>query len=98
MARSNRSRTIATFSHPVTVEVRAPDFEPLAATSHLDFNALRHVDHAQIELGLIHTGCCRSLLRADVEKGMVTALAVEPCNQSETIDIPPELAEVLDIA
>lgn len=77
-----------TIKQQVTAEVRAAAFELLATVEHLDLAELGRAKHAEIEVGYFTGSCCRRFVRATVEKGMVTALAVEPCSDGE-MEGPP---------
>src|SRR5215211_7898089 len=82
MAKSSpKGRTLASFKMPVKVEVRQPEFEPLSSLSALDLDRLSRGNH-KVEIGFVHGGCCRQLVRAVVRNGMVTGCEVEPCEDS----------------
>jgi len=99
MARSaKRPKASVTFKHPVQVTAERPEFELLDAVSHLDVAALARKARAEIEIGYVHSGCCRQLVRAVVRKGMVTALKVQPCAGDESKRAPADLAAVLKAA
>jgi hypothetical protein len=96
MAKSpKKSRVLAEISVPVKVEIREPDFEPLASLGALDLKRLQKGKH-KIEIGFIKGGCCRKLVRAVIKDGMVTGCEVEPCKESgKAGKTPPELLVVL---
>ena len=73
------SRPLLTFKHAVQVEVRPVDFQLFAAVKHLDVAKLSKSARAKIELGFFETDCCRRVVRALVQQGMVVGLELEPC-------------------
>ncbi len=86
MAKSSmKLRTLASFKMPMKVEVRQPEFEPLSSLSALDLDRLSKGNH-KVEIGFVHGGSCRQLVRAVIRNGMVTGCEVEPCEDS---GIPP---------
>ena len=95
MAKSpKKSATLATFTVPMKVEVRAPEFEPLSSLAALDVDRLRRGKH-KVEIGFLKGGCCRRLVRAVVEHGLVIGCEVEPCKETSDQPPPPELRAVL---
>src|SRR6476646_8345064 len=72
---------LAKFSVPMKVEIRQPEFEALASLAALDLKRLQEGNH-KIEIGFIKGGCCRKLVRAVINDGMVTGCEVEPCKGS----------------
>jgi len=87
-----KSKALLKFKRTVEVEVRLPEFEPLASLKSLDYRRLKKGNHT-VEIGFLSGGCCRKLVRAVVKNGMVTGLEVEPCK--ETRPASPELTAVL---
>ena len=96
MAKSSRKRAaaLAAFTVPMRVEIRQPEFEPLATLAALDVERLSRGNH-KIEIGFIKGGCCRHLVRAVIKRGMVTGCEIEPCEESEGMSVPPELVKLL---
>ena len=98
MARTaKRSRPVASFTHPIKVEVHKPRVEVLESVRHLDIGNLKR-SAAEIEVGYLATRRCRQLVRATLRKGMVTKLVLEPCAEQERMKITPEIARVLEEA
>ena len=95
MAKSpKKPPVLAKFSVPMKVEIRQPEFEPLASLAALDLKRLQEGNH-KIEIGFIKGGCCRKLVRAVIKDGMVTGCEVEPCKGSgKAGKAPPELLAV----
>lgn len=89
---TQKSKSSTTFEHPFTVEIRTPDFEPLASLDSLDVDRLSKGSH-KIEIGVVKGGCCSKLVRATIRKGMVTGIEVEPCKDTERAS--PELLRVV---
>jgi hypothetical protein len=87
-----RSKAVLKFKRTVEVEVRLPEFEPLASLKTLDYRRLEKGNH-RIEIGFLSGGCCRKLVWAVVRNGMVTGIEVEPCKESQPAS--PELTAVL---
>jgi hypothetical protein len=99
MAKSTkRARPFTTFKHTVPIEVRRAEFELLASVALLDGAKLARAARAKIELGYFKTDCCRNLVRAIVEKGMVVKLTVEPCSDHKSRPASAELVRLLDLA
>jgi hypothetical protein len=84
------------FEHPLRVEVRAAEFEPLALLSYVDVAKLGKGTHT-VEIGFADGGCCRSTVSAIVKNGMVTGLKVEPCKESKNA-ISKEARRLVDEA
>jgi hypothetical protein len=96
MARTaKRSRPVASFTHPINVEVHKPRVEVLESARLLDIGKLKRSARAEIEVGYIATRRCRQLVRATVRKGMVTKLVLEPCAEQQRLKITPDIARVL---
>ncbi len=93
-----KQRVLAKLSVPMNVEIREPEFEPLASLAALDLERLKKGNH-KIEIGFIKGGCCRKLVRAVIKDGMVTGCEVEPCKESgKKGKVPPELLAAFDKA
>jgi hypothetical protein len=89
---AKKSKALLKFKRTVEVEVRLPEFEPLASLKSLDYRRLEKGNHT-VEVGFLSGGCCRKLVRAVVKNGMVTGFEVEPCK--ETRPASPELKATL---
>jgi hypothetical protein len=99
MARAaKRSRPVATFKHSLDVEVYRSRFELLESVRHLDIDGLARAAGAEIELGHVAAGCCKRLARAEVRKGMVTRILLEPCAERPRIKKTPELTRLVNLA
>ena len=96
--RKRSTRPLATFAHPVRVEVRRPAFELLASVPYLDVGRLTRAARAEFEVGQFGDGDCRALVRAVVRRGMVTELVAEPCPSHEPERASPELVRLLNTA
>ncbi len=77
-----RSKPVATFDTPTTVQVFIPEFIPFATLKALDPQLLVKGKH-RIEIGTIQGGCCQKLLYAVIQKGMVTKIEASPCAESK---------------
>ena len=64
-------------SQQVDVELTPAEFQLLESVQYLDLEALKQAKHTKIEIGTVEAGCCRKLVFATVQKGMVTALEFE---------------------
>jgi len=53
---------LATFTVPLKVEIRDPEFERLSSLSALDVKRLSKGNH-KVEVGFLKGGCCRNLVR-----------------------------------
>jgi hypothetical protein len=92
---SKKTRVLAELSTPMKVQIRQPEFEPLASLKALDVKRLSRGNH-KIEIGFVKGGCCRNLVRAVIKDGMVTGCEIEPCKDSgKAGQAPPELLAVL---
>ncbi len=98
MAQTNRGKLVATFQHPIRVEVRRPKFERSASLAHFDAAKLARAARAEFEVGHFEAGCCRQAVLAVVRRGMVTALRVGACTQHKPIRLTPELQTMLSSA
>ena len=94
---SNMSKVAAEFSAPVKVQVRLPEFEPLASLKSLDVKRLSKGNH-KIEIGFVKGECCRNLVRAIVKDGMVTGCEIEGCKGLPKTAPPRELLAIVDKA
>ena len=94
MAKTAKSSSVvAEFSASVRVQVRKPRFEPLGSLSSLDVKRLERGNH-KIEIGFLHGGCCRKLVRAIVKNGMVLGFEVEACKETHKA-APKELRAIV---
>ena len=97
-AKSKARRVLASFTAPVKVEIREPDFEPLTSLAALDLKRLSRGNH-KIEIGFLKGGCCPHMVRAIVKNGMVTGCEVEPCDDHKSAKPPPrELMALIETA
>jgi hypothetical protein len=78
----SKPKPIATFETATKVEVFVPEFIPFSSLKALNPDALAKGKH-RIEIGTIQGGCCRKLVYAVIQKGMVTAIEASPCAESE---------------
>jgi len=93
-----RSRPAASFSHSLKVDVYRSRFEPLKSIRHLDLNRLARTARTEIELGHFESGCCQRFVRAEIRKGMVTKIVLEPCTEQAKIKRTPELTRLVKAA
>lgn len=84
-----------TFTHPVEVKARRPNFTPFESVRMLDKKTLAAQPHAEIEVGFVGAGRSRRLVKAVVEKGSVTGLVTEPCTGGDEEGPPPGLVELM---
>jgi hypothetical protein len=99
MAQSaKKSRPVATFKHPVTVEVYRPEFEVFASVKHLDAAKLARAASAEVEVGSIKNSCCPQMVRAVIKKGLVTGLAIDSCPESKLERPSAEIVRLLNLA
>ena len=89
---TKRSKASITFTHPLTVEVRPTEFEPLASLRSVDVDRLSRGNH-KVEIGVVKGGCCNKLVRATVRNGMVTGFDVERCKDTKRAS--PELLRLM---
>lgn len=97
MARSKKARTLATFNHPIKIEVRESEFQWLDSVRHLDVTALAKAARTEVEIGEVKSACCHHLVRAVIRKGMVTGLRVEPVSKTDGTPMIPELVRLLKV-
>ena len=99
MAQSaKKSRPVATFKHPVTVEVYRSEFEVFASVRHLDTAKLARAASAEVEVGCIKNSCCPQMVRAVIKKGLVTGLAIDSCPESKQERPSAEIVRLLNLA
>lgn len=84
------------FEYEVDAELVPADYHAFEAVRRLDPHYYAQVPKATIELGYIKSGCCRRMVRAIVEKGMVTRMEVEPCHDDDKK--PSDLVKKLNLA
>lgn len=77
-----KPKPVATFDTPITVEVFIPEFIPFTTLSALSPQLLAKGKH-RIEIGTIQGGCCRKLVYAVIQKGMVISIEASPCAESK---------------
>jgi hypothetical protein len=87
-----KPQVLATFTAPMKVEIRQPEFEPLASLRSLDAKRLSSGNH-KVEIGFVKGGCCRNLVRAVIRNGLVIGCEMEPCEQTGRA-APAELLRV----
>jgi len=93
---SEEKSPILTFKHPLTVEVYEPDFEALSSLQFLDVERLATGKHS-VEIGYMTGGCCRELVHAIVEDGMVVGIKAEGCEDAIEEEVPEEISELFSI-
>src|SRR5207248_3516803 len=79
---AKKAKLLATFQHPMQVEVREAKFEPLASVALLDLARLGKGNH-KIEIGFAAGGCCQRPVSAVIRNGMVTNIEIAGCAGSE---------------
>jgi len=94
---AKNGRVLASFTVPMKVEIRRPEFEPFESLRALDVERLSKGNH-KIEIGFIKGGCCPHLVRAVIKKGMVTGCEVEPCKEHATKVASRELLAAVEKA
>jgi hypothetical protein len=82
MAAAKKAKVLATFKHPMQIEVREAKFEPLESASLLDHARLRRGNH-RVEIGFAEGGCCKRAVTAIVKNGMVTDIEIADCEGSK---------------
>jgi hypothetical protein len=98
MARSTKkARTLLAFNHPIKIEVRESEFEWFDSVRHLDVAALAKAARTEIEIGEVKSACCHHLVRAVIQKGMVTGLRVGPESKTGGTPMTPELVRMLKV-
>jgi hypothetical protein len=88
---AKKQRVLAKFAEPIRIEIRQPEFEPLASLALLDFKRLSKGNH-KIEIGFIKGGCCPSPVRAVIKDGMVIGCEAKLCNAGKRVH--PELQKL----
>src|SRR5271156_6275832 len=84
------------FKYEADVELVPADFHAFEAVQHLDLEHYAQAPRSTIDLGYLKTNCCRRMVRAIVEKGMVTQMEVEPCHGDDKK--ASDLAKKLNLA
>ena len=97
MARSGRKKRPATkLRFSLDVEVYRPELELFESMRYLDAAKLERAARAEIEVGYVKTDCCRQIVRALIQKGMVTALRIDASSKEKHAAAPPELTRLLN--
>ena len=95
------SKRTTSFEYTVRVEASEVEVEFLEAMSYVDLERLGEAEQTRIEIGTVTTDCGRRLVRGVIEKGMLTAIEVEP-DEDETdpgrADIDPGILGLLEAA
>jgi hypothetical protein len=96
MARSSKKvRVLRTLKYPVTLQAHEPEFEQIDL-HYLDVDAVTRAARTEIPLGFIKTCCCGAqLLRAEIRKGMVTAIRIDEPAKKERTPISRDFAKML---
>ena len=81
------------FKYEADVEVIPADFHIFDAVHHLDPHYYANAPKSIIHLGYLHGLCCRRMVTAIVEKGMVTQIEMEPCDaeHKDAVDLASKL-------
>ncbi len=85
-------------SQKVDVELTPLEFRLLESAHYLDTEALKKAKHTKIEIGSVAADCCRKLVYAVVQKGMVTALEFEDEADVSRAATSPGLAKLIETA
>jgi hypothetical protein len=80
----------------IEFEIQPVKFHWFEAARHLDLNYYANVPTTTLEIGYYGTDCCRRMLTAVVEKGMITKLELEPC-KNDNEELAAELAKKLNV-
>ncbi len=90
-----RLPTIGVVTHTLRVERVRPTFTPLASLARLDFERLARVAKTEIEVGYLSAGHCRQMVRAEVKKGIVTSIQLDPCDHQSAQQPSRELLQLV---
>jgi hypothetical protein len=90
MAKSSKSRPLASFTIPMKVEIRQAAFELFRSQGMLDIERLSRGNH-KVEVGIIKDGCCPHVISAVIKNGMVVGSEAAPCKESVGTKPPREL-------
>jgi hypothetical protein len=82
-------------SFKAKVTVMAPEFEYLTTLEFLDVSKLSKGKH-KIDVGYLKGSCGKRLVKAVIDKGMITSFEIDPCKGSEPP--APALATLFKIA
>lgn len=93
---SKKSKALATFTHPMQIEVREVKFEPQAAVAMMDLARLSKGNH-KIEIGFAEGGCCQRAVSAVIKNGMVTDIDIADCKDSKK-PVDKEMLAVIEAA
>ena len=94
MPSSKKSRPIATFRHPLTVEVSEPEFELSPSLRFMDLDALSGAASAEVPIGEVDGGCCQHTVYASIRKGMVVGIRADECPKEERMTLTRDYAAV----
>ena len=95
MPSSKKSRPIATFRHPLTVEVFGPSFQLSPSLRFMNVDALSKAASAEVPIGEVDGGCCQHTVYATIRKGMVTGIRAEECPKEDRMALTREYAAVV---
>jgi hypothetical protein len=89
----------STFRHSSIIEIGACPIGLAPSLKYLDAAKLEKVHRAEIEVGAIEGGCCNRIVRATVEKGLVTSIKVDGCGDHKDDEpLHPEVQKLLKAA
>ena len=92
---ATRKKLVRKLSVDAQVEVSRVPFMPSRALRYLDVNRLARAKSAVIELGRFESECCDRVMRAEVRRGLVTRIDIDPCRDSGKGLPAAEMAKLL---
>lgn len=98
-AKSRESSRTIRINHPVSVKVTNLPIKYFASLRNLDLEKVAKASAANVELGLLRTGCGEQIVHAVLRKGRVTEVRVAPCKKKkESRPLSPEMQKIFAAA
>ena len=77
-----RKKSVRKVSVDAQVEVSRVPFVRSSGLRYLDLERLERAKSAVVELGRFESECCDRVMRAEVRRGLITRIEVDPCHDS----------------
>ena len=90
-----RKKSVRKLSVDAQIEISRVPFVPFRGLRYLDVKRLARAKSAVVELGRFESECCDRVMRAEVKRGLITRIEIDPCHDSGKGLPAAEMAKLL---
>jgi hypothetical protein len=95
MATRKKSAAVLRFRQPVDVELFRPRLKLLPSFRYLDVDALSRAARADVPIAELEGGCCGHTVLAEVRRGKVVGIRIEPCDDEQGAPLSREYRKLV---